>query len=348
MKQRKLTQLVRLAIVPVVSFSFGAMSAVAADDATKNKSQTNMSSDTKRADETHRTQNYRAVRASKMIGMNVINREGKNVGEVKDVIVNMNTGDVRYAVLSFGGFLGLGDKLFAVPVKEFKMAVDKEDLILDVNKERLEKSKGFDPNNWPTDRAYWNEADRIWGAKPVQTQDNARAYRVSQLIGKDVLSRDGKDIGDIKDLVINMNTQKVHYAVLGFDPSWTTPEKLYAFPLRAFRLAVDKDDVVLEIDRSRLQAMRSLNDWNEINNPKYVVDIDRYFVTIFPAQGASSGLFGQLDKNKDGYLSRDEARADAGVMRAWNNLDRDNDGRVSRDDFMHDYQPSGSSQVSTK
>ena len=58
----------------------------------------------------------REMRASKLIGSEVKNAQGENLGEIKDLVIDVNHGRVHYAILSFGGFLGMGDKLFAFPV----------------------------------------------------------------------------------------------------------------------------------------------------------------------------------------------------------------------------------------
>ena len=56
------------------------------------------------------------TKATNLIGKQVTNLEGINLGEIKDLVINWRSGGcIEYAVLSFGGFLGLGDKYFAVP-----------------------------------------------------------------------------------------------------------------------------------------------------------------------------------------------------------------------------------------
>ena len=59
--------------------------------------------------------NNRLLSSSSFAGPDVKNLVGENLGEVKELMINTNTGKVEYAVLSFGGFLGMGDKYFAVP-----------------------------------------------------------------------------------------------------------------------------------------------------------------------------------------------------------------------------------------
>ncbi len=108
--------------------------------------------------------------ATTMIGDTVKNPKGEDLGDVKELMLDMRTGRVAYAVLSFGGFLGFGDKLFAIPWDA--LAVDEDDhaFILNINKEKLENAPGFDKDNWPNSAAYeagWlNEVYDYYGYTP--------------------------------------------------------------------------------------------------------------------------------------------------------------------------------------
>jgi sporulation protein YlmC with PRC-barrel domain len=86
---------------------------------------------------------------SYLSGTAVKNKEGENLGKIEDFMVDLTTGRILYAVLSFGGFIGIGNKLFAIPINALKLDLDKEFFLLDVDKERLEKAPGFDKDNWP-------------------------------------------------------------------------------------------------------------------------------------------------------------------------------------------------------
>ncbi len=90
------------------------------------------------------------VKASSMIGTDVVNPKGDNLGDVKEVVIDPRTGRVAYAVVSFGGFLGMGKKLFAIPYTAFDYDVEKNRYVIDISKERLETAPGFDSDNWPT------------------------------------------------------------------------------------------------------------------------------------------------------------------------------------------------------
>ena len=102
--------------------------------------------------------------------MNIENQRGDGVGEINDLVIDGNTGQVRYAAVTYGGFLGVGDKMFAVPFEAFKVrrqAGDADDyvLTLDVTQEQLEGAVGFDQESWPNfaDRNLTSELDRRYG-----------------------------------------------------------------------------------------------------------------------------------------------------------------------------------------
>jgi sporulation protein YlmC with PRC-barrel domain len=80
----------------------------------------------------------------------VRNPQGEDLGKIEDFMLDTESGRIEYAVLSFGGFLGMGDKLFAVPVQAFRVDTANEWFVLDTDKERLENAPGFDKNNWPS------------------------------------------------------------------------------------------------------------------------------------------------------------------------------------------------------
>jgi sporulation protein YlmC with PRC-barrel domain len=87
--------------------------------------------------------------ADTLIGDNVVNAEEENLGEIKEIMLDMQTGQVAYAVLAFGGFLGMGEKLFAVPWQALHLDTANHRFVLNVNKERLKNAPGFDKDAWP-------------------------------------------------------------------------------------------------------------------------------------------------------------------------------------------------------
>jgi sporulation protein YlmC with PRC-barrel domain len=94
--------------------------------------------------------------ADTLNGNDVYNQNGDDLGDIKEIMLDMRTGRVSYAVLSYGGFLGMGDKLFAVPWSALILDTVNKRFTLNVEKDRLENAPGFDPDKWP------NMADATW------------------------------------------------------------------------------------------------------------------------------------------------------------------------------------------
>ena len=90
------------------------------------------------------------VKANKeVIGRKIINPQGENLGKVEEIMIDAAPGRVAYAVLSFGGFLGVGDKLFAVPWQALDWNQQQQAFVITADKKFLENAPGFDKNNWP-------------------------------------------------------------------------------------------------------------------------------------------------------------------------------------------------------
>ena len=81
--------------------------------------------------------------ADTLIGESVVNAQGLSLGDIKEIMLDMRSGEVAYAVLAFGGFLGLGEKLFAVPWQAMQLDTANKCFVLDVDKERLKTAPGF-------------------------------------------------------------------------------------------------------------------------------------------------------------------------------------------------------------
>lgn len=96
--------------------------------------------------------------ANTLIGDKVQNLQQEHLGDIKEIMLDMRTGKVAYAVLSFGGVFSIGEKLLAVPWNALTLDTENKCFLLNVRKERFEDAPGFDSNNWP------NMADLSWAA----------------------------------------------------------------------------------------------------------------------------------------------------------------------------------------
>ncbi|NTV09386.1 MAG: PRC-barrel domain containing protein [Zoogloea sp.] len=97
--------------------------------------------------------------ADTLEGDKVINAQAEDLGKITEIMIDVKSGRVAYAVLSSGGFLGLGDKLFAIPWSALTLDADAKCFVLDVDKDKLKAAPGFDKDHWPT------MADPTWASE---------------------------------------------------------------------------------------------------------------------------------------------------------------------------------------
>ena len=121
-------------------------------------------------------------RASKLIGTDVENPQGETLGDIKDVVIDPQTGRMAYAVLAFGGFLGMGEKYFAVPWEALtpKTPTTKgaqyDRFVLNVDKEKLKNAPSFNKDNWPdmADRRWAEQVYSFYGVQPHWARGEGR------------------------------------------------------------------------------------------------------------------------------------------------------------------------------
>ena len=152
------------------------------------------------------------ARTSELIGTKVTDKQGKDIGEIEDVVIDLQGGKVHAAVLSFGGFMGIGEKHFAFSASELKPGKENQ-LTLDIDKQKLENREGFAQGQWPgMDDKYWGrvggqgKAAAGGGAQQAQKMTLVRA---SELEGKSVSDNAGKEVGEIQDVIVDLNQGQV-------------------------------------------------------------------------------------------------------------------------------------------
>lgn len=93
--------------------------------------------------------NREIVKSGEVIGAKVTNQSQENLGEIAEVVIDKQTGKINYLVLDFGGFLGFGNKFFAVPWSLFLYNNKDDCFVLNIKKENLKDAPGFDKDHWP-------------------------------------------------------------------------------------------------------------------------------------------------------------------------------------------------------
>jgi sporulation protein YlmC with PRC-barrel domain len=103
--------------------------------------------------------------ASSIVGDKVHNLTGEHLGSIKDIMIDLVNGKIEYVILEMGGFLGMGDKYFAIPFSLLKVDRKSQTFILDQVRETLNAAPGFDKDHWPeTNSHIFDGSTAYWGS----------------------------------------------------------------------------------------------------------------------------------------------------------------------------------------
>ncbi len=213
-----------------------------------------------------------AQQASKLQGMTIQNEAGKDLGTVRDIVIDTDRGQVKYVAVAYGGFLGLGSRLFAVPFEAFEQRPATQDkdavLLLNLDEEVLRKAPGFDADNWPNmaskefaqaiDKHYADQQggvnvkagpidinvnlDRDKNRSNDQQGNSMAVHRANDLIGMVVVNNADKRLGKINDLMVDMSSGDVRYAALSVGGLAGIGDHLHAVAWKNFRLMHNAQD----------------------------------------------------------------------------------------------------------
>jgi sporulation protein YlmC with PRC-barrel domain len=106
----------------------------------------------------------RFLTASSVIGDKVINSAGEDLGTIKDIMLDVKNGSIEYMVIQFGGFLGIGEKYFAIPYEQLHVDPANHAFRLNQSKDVLEKAPGFNKEHWPETNVHaFSSSEKYWG-----------------------------------------------------------------------------------------------------------------------------------------------------------------------------------------
>jgi sporulation protein YlmC with PRC-barrel domain len=162
------------------------------------------------------------MRANELIGMKVTDSQGKELGEISELVLDLQGGKVHAAVLEFGGILGMGEKNYAFPVSQLKQGKDRNQLTMDIDKQKLENAEGFAKGEWPEmDAEYWGRVGGQASAGETRPQGQAQGQkqsmvlvRASELEGKNVQDKSGEEVGEIRDVMVDLDSGELRNIVI--------------------------------------------------------------------------------------------------------------------------------------
>jgi len=212
--------------------------------------------------------------SNQLIGMKVVSPKGDPLGRIEDLVVHPGD-EASYVVLSFGGWLGVGDKYFAMPWSVLKpghqgssVGHGENSLVLPLDKERLEAAPGIARENWPAranvdwtrdvNAFYAGHANpNTGGALGESPTAPLLTSSFSELEGAKVTAPDGTKLGHIEGLAVDSDGQ-VAYAALSVGGFLGIGERTVAVPWGALRFASaleqgDAPRITLATDRERIE-----------------------------------------------------------------------------------------------
>jgi sporulation protein YlmC with PRC-barrel domain len=184
------------------------------------------------------THELKVVRLSKLDDVNVYDSSQKKIGEVDDMVLDPASGRVLHALVSIGGVLGVGDKKYEVPTKDLKAF-----------------SKSAD-DSVPAKVTLATPPDKLTEAKKLD-KDSPNVL-ASKLIGTDVDDSQGKDIGEIKDVIVDLQSGEVQFAMVEFEESVAPDDKLFAFKMSEFQKGKDDKKLVLNVTKDSVNKVPSI------------------------------------------------------------------------------------------
>ena len=189
------------------------------------------------------------ARVSALKGVDLFNAERKKIGEIDEVLIDPASGAVRQVIVGTGGILGIGDKKHAAAMTDLKLFSRAADDLKPV-KGTLAQA----PDALP----------------PVEKSGrNTGVVDASKFIGTDIVDANGKTIGEIEDVVVDLPTGQSRYALVEFDKAWSPVDKLFAFRMQDMQPAKEKGKLQVSATKESLEQMpsidRKLLDRNELS-----------------------------------------------------------------------------------
>lgn len=235
-------------------------------------------------------------KASQLIGCEITNSKNESLGEIQDIVLDNENRKIAYAVVGFGGFLGMGEKYFAMPWRliqiDQRSTDDRPRATLGLDHATLKDAPGFDKSKWPdmansvwaeqVDTYYRSRGENarpdgatepkgsgVDGSRGIDRAPGSKQFtmrRLSTLIGTDVVDQHRKQVAEIEDLVVDARTATIDGALLSFGGTLGVGETLVLIAAESMTIDHAKGVFVLPCTTAGLTAMALPdNKWPPLN-----------------------------------------------------------------------------------
>ena len=222
----------------------------------------------------------RPVPAQSLIGDEVRNLENQMLGLIEDIMIDVPTGRVAYAVLSFGGIMGMGNKLFALPWQALRIDDRRRQVNVDVDKTYLRQAPGFDKDNLPdmTDLSWSNRVHGFWMGRDGDVL-HRRVMSAGSLGGDLVRNPAGEDLGTIEATMVDLADGRVVYAVLEFGGTFGFGTNSSPFPGASCASTRTRSALSLMPTASGWKALPGFDkdNWPDMADPAWTSRVEMQF-----------------------------------------------------------------------
>lgn len=207
-----------------------------------------------------------------IIGMEVMNHQDENLGSVQELALDVESGRILLAIVSTGGFLGVGASERAVPPGALVHDAERKVLRLDAGKEDLESAPPFDTSKWtesfsverlsPVYKHFGQESSFGFVDEtgvgnrsltiPALRLD--RVQRASQILGMKVANLQDDAVGDVEEILVDLRTGRLIALVVASGDFLGVGGELSAIPAAAFRFSADRETLQFDISKADLAA----------------------------------------------------------------------------------------------
>ena len=241
-------------------------------------------------------------RANKLVGKEVISSDNQKLGKIDNIVVDLQSGRILYAVVGSGGVLGAGEKKRALAPGVFQEATG-DVLHINMDKSKFETApmftKEIDKDTELGKATFVNQVyqhcgQSAWWQGPsssASTGEFNNTHKVSDVIGMKIKSVGNEDVGKVDNLMLNLPQGRVAFVILDPDRSLGVGNEPFALPPDAFTLSADRKTLTSSIDKNKLaSAPKFGKDWEKLSDPTFAGQVYQYYGKQAYFQPGGSGL----------------------------------------------------------
>lgn len=230
-------------------------------------------------------------RANKLIGKEVLSSDNQKVGKLENMIVDLDSGRILYAVIGSGGVLGAGEKKFAVSPRAFN-EIENENILLKIDKARLQGAPQFasdiDKDGEFGKASFVGQVDQYFnqgisgrtsGSTPSSTTEFRNVHKADDIIGMKVRASSEADLGKVDNLAVDLPNGRVVYVILSPDSRLKLGDEYFAIPPSALMASTERKVLTTDLTKEKLATAPhfSKDNWANLSNRVWGAHVYQYY-----------------------------------------------------------------------